>query len=267
MQFSMRHMNLAPAIFWVAILWGLPQQSWGEWGSISGRLLLNGEIPSLPPKVSQGTPDFRVCGDREILDYTLKVDPKSRGIADVFVLIRQRPERIHPDLLAAQQRTAKTPPLTVNIKECQFSPYTLIVPTGQPLRITSSDWFSHSVHPYFLINQGWGAGLLEPEDPGVLVPPTCLQKAEILPCKVGSNFFSHMEGWWYVSDHPYHAITNATGEFRIDKLPVGQHTLTIWHSRTGYIEKSMVVDVEENQTTRLDPLHVPAQRFAKESSQ
>ena len=31
-------------------------------------------------------------------------------------------------------------------------------------------------------------------------------------------------------DHPYGAVTNANGEFLIDKIPVGAHKLAIWHN-------------------------------------
>ncbi|MEZ6057715.1 MAG: hypothetical protein R3C01_13525 [Planctomycetaceae bacterium] len=273
----------------VALL-GMGQNGWGQWGHVAGKVLLDGEIPVLPPKVEPGSSSAKLCGQNEIPDYTFKVDPKTHGISDVFILIRQRPAKIHPDLEPIPRRPQKSPPkptekeptqaalaertlaeteksdepqgLVVNVKGCQFFPYTMIVRIGQPVRITSSDVVLHHIRPFYILNYGWGAMLAGPEDYSD-VPQSSLKKPEPLPTLVTCDVYSHMESWWYVSDHPYHAITDAQGGFRIDNLPVGEHTLTIWHSRTGYIIKSLTVKIQNDTTTTLEPIKVPVARFDK----
>ena len=47
-----------------------------------------------------------------------------------------------------------------------------------------------------------------------------------------------------VFDHPYFAVTSATGTFSIDSVPPGKYTLHAWHERTGVTTQS--VDVAAN---------------------
>jgi hypothetical protein len=38
-----------------------------------------------------------------------------------------------------------------------------------------------------------------------------------------------MNGWIYVFDHPYFAVTDADGSFTIKDVPPGDHVLELWH--------------------------------------
>ena len=69
-----------------------------------------------------------------------------------------------------------------------------------------------------------------------------------------------MTGWWVVLDHPYAAITDADGKFRIENLPVGKHDFIVWQERAGYLEKKFTVDVRPGENPVVD-LKYGAQRF------
>jgi hypothetical protein len=47
----------------------------------------------------------------------------------------------------------------------------------------------------------------------------------------------------------YAAVTNAEGKFEIPDLPVGKNTFTIWHSTSGYVWRTLDVDVKPNGTS------------------
>ena len=54
-----------------------------------------------------------------------------------------------------------------------------------------------------------------------------------------------------VFDHPYFAITDDQGSFRIDGLPAGTYNVKIWHERLAKPVEQRVV-VGANGSARLD---------------
>jgi uncharacterized protein (DUF2141 family) len=50
-----------------------------------------------------------------------------------------------------------------------------------------------------------------------------------------------MEGWIYVVDNPYYAITGADGKFSITDVPSGNYNLVAIQSFTGPIQQSVTV--------------------------
>ncbi len=62
--------------------------------------------------------------------------------------------------------------------------------------------------------------------------------------------------YWLVIDHQYGAITDERGEFTLSDLPVGRHTLRVWHERAGWLSKSLTVEIQADETLMLDPLEV-----------
>ena len=44
-----------------------------------------------------------------------------------------------------------------------------------------------------------------------------------------------------VFDHPYYAVTQPDGSFRMDSVPPGTYTLVAWHERTGRSEQQVTV--------------------------
>jgi uncharacterized surface anchored protein len=59
-----------------------------------------------------------------------------------------------------------------------------------------------------------------------------------------------MEGWIYVVDNPYYAITGADGKFTINDVPPGDYKLVAVQSFTGPIE--MPVTVKGGEPTKLE---------------
>lgn len=86
-------------------------------------------------------------------------------------------------------------------------------------------------------------------------------RPESLPVKVTCDKHSWMLAWWLVLDHPYAAVTDKQGKFRIAKLPAGEHSFRVWHPRIGYINRELTVTIEADQTTKLEPIRVPVKKF------
>jgi hypothetical protein len=60
-----------------------------------------------------------------------------------------------------------------------------------------------------------------------------------------------VHGWMQatirVDPHPFHAVTDARGAFRIDGVPEGRYTLEVWHEKLGTLSKE--VEVRGTDTT------------------
>lgn len=218
-----------------------------QWGSFSGEIVLEGDIPTLKPKVTKGDPaakDPAVCAAEDIPDYTLTIDPATKGIADVFIYIR-RPTAVHPDRAPVPKEE-----LVVDQKHCRFIPHTLIVRCQQQVIAKSQDPVPHNIHGYNVFNPGFNFTVAANDQVGQKVPiDKANNKPEPLPIPVKCDIHTHMESYWLVIDHPYAAVTNAAGKFEIPDLPVGKNTFTIWHSTSGYVWRTLDVDVKPNGTS------------------
>jgi hypothetical protein len=83
-----------------------------------------------------------------------------------------------------------------------------------------------------------------------------------LPLKVTCDIHSWMNAYWVVTDHPYAAVSDADGKFKIENLPAGEHTFRVWHERQGYLNREYKVTVKAG-ANKLDPVKVPAAKLAK----
>ena len=67
--------------------------------------------------------------------------------------------------------------------------------------------------------------------------------------KVKCDIHGWMNSWIVVVDHPYHAITDAEGNFVIENVPPGTYTLEAWHEIPGATKRQVTID--SGQTTDL----------------
>ncbi len=238
-----------------------------QWGSIKGRVVFDGEVPEKPqatPKLQELLKDAAICAPEPVPDETFVVDPKSKGIANVFVYLRKKPETVHPDLIESSNE-----PVIFDMKSCRFLPHVLTVQAGQPVRLLNSDFLPHVVMTLPFANDSVSLLVDHRDHAGKAIS---FKSGERFPFKVACTIHPWMQSWWLVTDHPYVAITNAKGEFQIDRLPVGQHELVAWHERTGYVmigcksRRSLQVTVLPGQTTQLAPHSVPKEKLFGESS-
>ena len=72
-----------------------------------------------------------------------------------------------------------------------------------------------------------------------------------------------MDSYIEVLDQPYAAVTDTDGKFRIEKLPAGEHTFTVWHERCGYLHKAVRITVTGNQVVTRAPEKVMAEKLRR----
>jgi plastocyanin len=121
----------------------------------------------------------------------------------------------------------KPPPVagaTLDQKKCRYLPHVQALTVGTPLSLMNNDAVLHNVH----------ANEENMTVFNVAMPikgqklPIPMRKAGLmkLQCDAGHTW---MNGWIYVFDHPYFAVTDDGGTFTIKDVPPGEHVLEFWH--------------------------------------
>lgn len=102
-------------------------------------------------------------------------------------------------------------------------PHVLGVMTGQPLRLRSTGPSTFCFCTNSKVNERFDVPLvMNGEKTVTLTKP---EKA----IHVADDCFSWMSSWLFVLDHPFFAVTDATGRFEIRGLPPGDYVFRAWH--------------------------------------
>ena len=229
-----------------------------EWGTIEGQFVFEGDVPELKPLVAKGdqaVKDAAVCAANGVPDESLIVNSESKGIANICLYIRKAPKKIHPDLKESAEAE-----IVFDQKGCQFLPHALILRTDQTVLVKSGDPISHNTHTHPFRFKSENLVISANDRKGV---PLQITKSQLAtpPVKVTCDIHPHMVAWWMVSDHPYVAITDDDGKFKIENLPAGKHKFRVWHERLLYVncsdfKRDWTITVEPGTTTTLPPIKI-----------
>jgi plastocyanin len=130
-----------------------------------------------------------------------------------------------------------------NVK-CRFLPHVQAASVGQFIVFKNSDPILHTAHGVFTGDQPqFNIGLF----PG-RVSRKPLVAAGLL--KIQCEVHPWMSAYIVVTDHPYHAVTDAYGEYLINDIPAGSYRIKVWHESLGTEEKT--VEVKAGATAKLD---------------
>lgn len=232
----------------------LPGTAQAQWGDIEGQFVLEGEVPEPVYIFKKGDPvkDAEVCAAEDFKSDALVVDSETKGIANVFIYLRSAPQ-IHPDLAESKEDA-----VVFDQKGCRFIPHALFVRTDQDVIVKSDDPIAHNTHTFTLRNQPVNILIAANDREGVEVS---VPLPEILPMQVKCDLHPHMLAYWLILDHPYAAISGKDGKFTIKGLPAGEHSFRVWHEKVGYVDRAYTVTVKDGETTKLEPVKIPLERF------
>jgi len=180
-------------------------------GTIEGTIKAAKPSPATPPHAV--VKDGSVCG-KEAPNESVVVD-KSGGLRNVVVFLKDAhfPGKLAPVANASLDQ-----------RQCRYYPHVQALTVGTPLSLMNNDAILHNVHA---------------NDTGMTVfnvaMPIKGQKLPIpmrkpglmkLQCDAGHTW---MNGWIYVFEHPFFAVTDDRGAFSIKDVPPGDYTLELWH--------------------------------------
>ncbi len=199
-------------------------------GTIKGKVKFMGTPPKDETIQTNKNQDY--CGNALPADKYL-ISP-SGEIENVVVLI----ENID------KGKPFPKEPVVVNNHKCAFSPRVVIGFKGGELEIKNSDPILHNTHLY----QGGKTlyNIALPDKDEVVKRP--IKKSGLIDVKC--NTHKWMNGYVYVSEHPYITVTGADGSFTLTDVPPGKYTLKAWHAALGEVMKE--VEITAGKSTEVN---------------
>jgi plastocyanin len=208
-------------------------------GDVVGTVRFAGPVP--PVDVVRATTDLEVCGAAPRPAIPLRLGSDNR-LADAVVFIAH--ERLD---------SWRVPAATFVMEQrgCEFVPRLLVIPPGATLEVRNSDRMLHNFHTLSDLNPRMNLA----QRAGGRPPRVRFEQPEFVQviCDVHGTGF--MRAWIVVAAHPYYAVTDANGRFRLPGIPQGPHTLAVWHERLGRVTVPVTVSAEGE--VRLDILIPP----------
>jgi plastocyanin len=194
-------------------------------GSIAGVVRFTG---SLPPARKVLTTEGETLLHRDLV-----VDPRTKGLRDVAVVLEDAP---------AQPPARQADPVVIDQRDMAFTPRVVVVRHGQAVRFDNSDRFNHGV---------LASSTVKANQFNVFVPPgrplEHLFEPQKPPIAVGCPLHAWMRAWVFVLPHPWAAVSDGEGRFRIAGVPPGKYTLWLRHPDTGKQERR-AVEVKAGET-------------------
>lgn len=191
-------------------------------GDITGTITLKGT----PPKEKEITPykDDPNCGklSAEVPTTHFYVVGGQGEFADVTVYL---------DGVSGKSTGASAAPVTLDQKNCLYSPQILAVQTDQKILVKNSDPVLHNIHD----TPAEGSGNKEfnqaqmPNGPDLTFTFAKPEMFLRFKCDVHPWMFA----WVSVFDHPYFAISGKDGTFKIANVPPGKYTIVAAHRKAG----------------------------------
>ena len=206
--------------------------------TLSGKIHLVGQAP--PPSVLKMSADA-VCSkahpETPPVSEEVVVDAEG-NLANVFVFVRNG--------LEGKSFTTPAAPMVLDQKGCMYTPHVLGMMVNQPLKLLNSDPTLHNVHAHPKVegNREFNLAMPRPGEqsrtfakPEIMIPVKC-------------DVHPWMVSYIGVMEHPFFAVTDRNGSFRIPNLPAGTYTIETWHEKYG--AQTQTLTVGTTPTAELD---------------
>jgi plastocyanin len=162
--------------------------------------------------------------------HLVEVDRTTKGLKDAVVWLEGVQEP------AGSRRGGGDEPVVMDQENYAFVPHVLAVEAGREVEFRNSDGANHGVM----------ASSPEPKNRiDVVTPPGGHQSHRFVasrsPVAIGCPIHGMMAAWVYVFDHPYHAVSDEHGEFRLPPVAPGRYTLQVRHPDGGMQRKERII--------------------------
>jgi hypothetical protein len=201
-------------------------------GSIEGTVKFAGAAPSNPTIDMTEEPTCKAKYSGLPKDPIVSVS--DGGLANVFVYVKS-------GLPAGQKYEAPKEPVMLDQEGCLYKPRALGVMVNQPVDIRNSDAVLHNIKAVPKKNRGFNIS-----QPQKGMETTRTFSEEELPVPIQCNVHGWMHGDIFVVKHPFFAVTDEKGSFKIKGLPAGTYTIEAIHEKLG--TKTGTATVSDNGT-------------------
>ena len=204
----------------------------GQEGSLSGNVTFEGEPPH-PRKID--TSADPVCSQANPKLKTEDIVTENGALANVLVFVVNRG-------LEDYTFEPVLSPATLQHDGCRYVPRVMAIRVGQPLQIFNLDQTQHNTHPNPKANPEWN------QSQGIGAPAIerVFEKPEVaIPFR--DNQHPWEKAYVGVFSHPFFAVSDTSGNYRIEGLPPGTYEVVAWHESLGAKTEKVVVRPRENQ--------------------
>jgi plastocyanin len=209
---------------------------------LSGKVTLKGTPPP-ETKIATMDPTCGKLNNNQLPTTRHYVTSSDGGLANVWVFIKNPP---------AGKAPAAGQPVVLDQLNCMYQPYVMGISTGQKLIVRNSDPVLHNVNTTASAVPSHRFNIAQPikgkEDAKTFEKPE-------LPLKFMCNVHNWMFAYAGIFDHPYYAVTDKDGKFKLPDLPPGKYTVVAKHLKAG--EATQEITVDGNKTVDF-ALQVPA---------
>ena len=203
----------------------------GSTGTLQGVVRLKGAGPPRPTVV-QNTTDPTVCGRSHTLEDWV-ISPRARGVQHIILDLENVPLDQIPVVNPGR--------LVLDNSRCRFVPHASVLTVGSTIEIVNSDAVLHTVHFY------------GPMDVNIALPLKNMRVNRRVDAAgmiiVKCDVHGWMQSFVRVDAHPFHAVTDAAGSFRIAAVPPGEFVLHAWHEKLG--DRRETVRIRAGEVTTL----------------
>ena len=201
-----------------------------QWVTVKGQVVFPAgkEVPKRAPLVVNQ--DKAQClAKGPILDESVLVNPKNRGIKNVVVFLRPAaqkadaafaPNEIHPG-----DAKRKAEDVVIDQPCCMFVKRITLARAGDTIVVKNPMTVPHN---FFWDSANNGSYNVNVPPNGQWKMPAALVK-EGPPIQYKCTIHGWMTGYVRVFDHPYYALTDDDGKFEIKNAPAGQFRIVYWH--------------------------------------
>jgi hypothetical protein len=201
-----------------------------QWVTTKGQVVFPADkkIPARTPlNVNVNAAQCLVKGP--ILDESILVNPKSRGVKNVVVYLRPDNKMPNATFAAAEihPNDAKRKPTEVVIDQpcCMFVDRVTCARVGDTVVVKNPVAFAHN---FFWDSANNGSHNVNVPAPGQWKMPKPLVQ-EATPIQYKCTIHPWMAGYVRIFDHPYFAVTDEDGKFEIKNAPAGKFRIVYWH--------------------------------------
>lgn len=197
-------------------------------GTITGTVKWTGPLPKVTALAINKDPEVCDPQAQKKRDLERLLVAGDGGVANTVVFLKDIAKGKAMDLPEGRQ--------FLNQKSCRYEPHVLIVPDKGTLQIKSSDPVLHTVHmsgasdynlPFPFANQ--------------TVSRTMNREGVVdLRCNAGHVW---MNAEMLVVSHPYYAVTDEDGNFKLTDVPAGEYEIEAWHEGWKVMGQGSVYDV------------------------
>ncbi len=180
-------------------------------GTVEGTVKWSGDVPEVVQLVI--TKNTESCGGETKPSPRLVVS-SDKGIKDSVVYI--------VDIKEGKKLSELSLGAKLNQVQCQYEPRMFVVPMKTKFEMTTSDDILHNIHMFDAAKYNLAFPIKGQTIKKKLRKPGVVE----IVCDAGHYW---MSAYIHVVQHPYYAITDADGKFKIDNVPPGTYKLAAWH--------------------------------------